>query len=258
MKNIVLLVTFVGSIVLLIAGKMHWDEKIEYAGMTVNMKSEKAEIKEEINRPINNEEIKKQLKNFSAAIGEKMISSTEPLSIIIVGSESFQHNTDELDLVVKNGLDNNYWKNAFTVDQMVFKEETTASLVKDQLYEQVIKRKPDIVIMESFTLNDNGLVVIDESHRNLSIIKSEIEKSLSDVSYILIPSNPIFEPGYYSIQINSLNTFAEKNNINYINHWETWPSVKEESIKNYLDGSRPNSDGINVIGEAIVNYMIGK
>lgn len=262
MKNVVFSLTFIGFFALLIAGKMHWDEKIAESGLSFKVETTTAsateEEVEEVKKPLSDEKISDLMKNFPDATREKMISSSEPLSVVIVGSESIGNNEEGLNTVVEKGLEKSYWEDAFSVIQITLEKDTTSSLLKEKAYKKVLDRKPDIVIMESFTLNDNSLVTIEESHNNIKSFKDKIEASLSHASYILMPSNPIYDPGYYSVQISALNDFAENNEFTYLNHWEAWPPVKDNAIKQYLDGTRPTAEGFKVWGETIVDFMSGE
>ncbi|WP_394172051.1 SGNH/GDSL hydrolase family protein [Guptibacillus hwajinpoensis] len=261
MKNVVFLLAVIGCIALVGAGKVHWDEKIEQSVQPVSAEEESSSASESaklIEQPISNDELKGLVANFPEQLQEKMMSSNEPISVVLMGSESFGTKEFGLQSIVEEGLATSYWDGAFTVEQLTFKKETTDTIVDGELYKDVIEKNPDVVLLEAFTLNDNGNVTIEEGHENISTIISKLRESIPGVSIILMPSNPIPDPQYYSFQINALGEYAEVKDLVYLNHWQEWPSVDGEKIKDYVKDYRPNDRGFEVWGDAIVNYMSGK
>ena len=262
MKNVFFLIALIGCLAVVVAGKFHWDDKLEQTGETVSAEVDSAsgstKQSEGLNKiPVSNKELNKLVTNFPEHLQEKMMSSKEPLSVAIVGSESIGTSKEGLKQSVEKGLEDAYWNGAFTVKQLTFKDATTKSIVEDEFYENVIEEKPDIVLLEAFTLNDNGVVVIDEGHQNLSTFMSELKEAIPGVSIMLMPSNPIADPGYYGLQISALKKYAEANDVVYLDHWTEWPAVDSEEIDDYLVDSRPNEQGFEVWGDFIVNYLSG-
>jgi hypothetical protein len=262
MKNVLFLIALIGCLAVVVAGKFHWDDKLEQTGETVSAEvdytsgaTKHSEGIDEI--PVSNKELKKLVTNFPEHLQEKMMSFNEPISVAIVGSESIGTSKEGLKQSIEKGLEESYWDGAFKVKQFTFKDATTKSIVEDELYENVIEEKPDIVLLEAFTLNDNGVVVIDEGHQNLSTFMSELKEAIPSVSIMLMPSNPIADPGYYALQISALEKYAESNDLIYLDHWKEWPAVDSEEINDYLADSRPNEQGFEVWGDFIVGYLSG-
>ena len=263
MKNVVFLLAVIGCIALVGAGKVHWDEKIEQSVHPVSAEEESSSAGEGdrvklIEQPISNDELKGLVANFPEQLQEKMMSSNEPISVVLMGSESFGTKESGLQSIVEEGLASSYWDGAFTVEQVTFKKETTETIVEGELYKDVIENKPDVVLLEAFTLNDNGIVTIEEGHENISTIISKLKENIPGVSIIVTPSNPIPDPQYYSFQINALSEYAEVKDLVYLDHWQEWPSVDGEKIEDYVIDFRPNDKGFEVWGDAIVDYMSGK
>ncbi|MBN8210724.1 SGNH/GDSL hydrolase family protein [Bacillus sp. NTK071] len=263
MKNVVFLLAIIGCIALVVAGKFHWDEKIEQSVHPVSAEEESSselenESEKVIEQPISNDELKELVANFPEQLQEKMMASNDPISVVMVGSESIGTKDSGLQTIVEEGLASSYWKGAFTVEQLTFKKETTETIVEEKLYKDVIEKNPDVVFLEAFTLNDNGNVTIDEGHQNLSAIISKLNKGIPGVSVILMPSNPISDPQYYSYQISALAKYAEAKDYVYLDHWKEWPPVDGEKIDDYLLDARPNDKGFEVWGDVIVDYMSGK
>ncbi|TKD70965.1 SGNH/GDSL hydrolase family protein [Pseudalkalibacillus hwajinpoensis] len=263
MKNVMFLLAIIGCLALVIAGKFHWDEKIERSVQPVSAEeqsSSKLEDENEkvIEQPISNDELKELVANFPEQLQEKMMASNDPISVVMMGSESFGTKESGLQPIVEKGLESSYWKGAFTVEQLTFKKETTEAIVEEKLYKDVIEKNPDVVILEAFTLNDNGNVTIDEGHQNISTIISKLKEGAPGVSVILMPSNPIPDPQYYSYQISALAKYAEVKDLVYLDHWKEWPSVDGDKINDYLLDARPNDKGFEVWGDVIVDYMSGK
>lgn len=261
MKNVVFLLAVIGCIALVFAGKVHWDEKIEQSVQPVSAEEASSSAGDSvklIEQPIPNDELKDLVANFPEQLQEKMMASNQPISVVMMGSESFGSKGAGLQNIVEEGLASSYWNGAFEVEQLTFKKETTATIVEGKLYKDVIENKPDVVLLEAFTLNDNGNVTIEEGHENISTIISKLKENIPGVSIILMPSNPIPDPKYYSFQINALAEYAEVKDLVYLDHWEEWPSVDGDKINDYLVDFRPNDKGFEVWGDAIVDYMSGK
>lgn len=262
MKNVFFLIALIGCLAVVVAGKFHWDDKLEQTSETVSAEvhsetgsTKQSEGPNEI--PVSNKEFKNLVTNFPENLQEKIMSSNEPITVAVVGSESIGTSKEGLKPNIEKGLEDSYWSGAFTVKQFTFNEATTKSIVEEELYDNVIDVKPDIVLLEAFTLNDNGVVVIDDGHQNLSTFMSELKDAIPGVSIMLMPSNPIADPGYYALQISALKKYAEANDLVYLDHWKDWPAVDSEEIENYLVDSRPNEQGFEVWGNFIVNYLSG-
>ncbi|WP_273851382.1 SGNH/GDSL hydrolase family protein [Guptibacillus spartinae] len=262
MKKVIFLIALIGCLAVVIAGKFHWDDKIQQTGATVSAEVDSTEetakqSKEPKEIPVSNSQLQKLVTNFPEHLQEKMMSSNEPISVAIVGSESVGTSKEGLKQSVEKGLEDSYWDGAFAVKQFTFEEATTKSIVEEKLYDNVIEEKPDIVLLEAFTLNDNGVVVIDEGHQHLSAFMAELKEAIPGVTIMLMPSNPIADPGYYALQISALEKYAKANDIVYLNHWKEWPAVDSEEIEGYLADSRPNEQGFEIWGDYIVDYLSG-
>ncbi|MFK3960590.1 SGNH/GDSL hydrolase family protein [Guptibacillus hwajinpoensis] len=262
MKKTIFFIALIGCLALVVAGKFHWDEKIAQTGETVSAEgdygqNELKKTSELEGKPVSDKELTKLVSNFSEQLQEKMLGSNDPISIAIVGSESIGTKKDGLKKSVEEGLEDAYWNGAFTVNQFTFEEATTNKIIEEKLYDDVIEAKPDIVLLEAFTLNDNGVVVIDDGHQNLASFMSELKDAIPGVTIMLMPSNPIYDPGYYAVQISALEKYTELNDIVYLDYWKEWPAVDSEEINDYLVDSRPNEKGFEVWGEFLVDYLSG-
>lgn len=116
----------------------------------------------------------------------------------------------------------------------------------------------DILLLEPFTLNNNGRVVIEDEHRHILQIREQLQGVTDDAVLVLMPSQPIHRPNFYATQIRALEKFTRARGIPYIDHWQGWPDVTDEKLFEYLDeNSAPNNLGSEVWTEILREYFLG-
>ncbi|XKH50439.1 hypothetical protein LG275_12645 [Chryseomicrobium palamuruense] len=116
----------------------------------------------------------------------------------------------------------------------------------------------DVVLLEPFTLKNNGEVDIDTEHSHITSIVGEFKNRVEDVAVVFTPPNPIYNASYYPVQVEALLSFLNEQDYPVIEHWDNWPDPKDELIKDYLDeNSRPNSQGAAAWAQAVNTYFTG-
>ena len=116
----------------------------------------------------------------------------------------------------------------------------------------------DVVLMEPFTLKNNGIVEIEVEHEHIESVFGEVLSSESDAVLVLQPPQPIYGAQYYRTQVTALEEFAGMRNYAYINHWEQWPSSEDLTLKDYLtEESNPNQRGAETWADALIAYFTG-
>ncbi|MCM3709225.1 SGNH/GDSL hydrolase family protein [Sporosarcina luteola] len=188
-----------------------------------------------------------------ASLLESRFEADEHVKLLIVGSQAIEQGgnggaagmlADSLALAYKGFIETDILPFAGTSREFV---EQMDDLVDVSAY--------DVVLLEPFTLNNNGRVVIEDEHRHILRLRDTLQE---DAVLLLMPSQPIHRPNFYLTQIRSLGNFAAVREIPYIDHWTAWPDVADEAILGYLDeDSGPNDVGATAWGEALVDYFTG-
>ena len=117
----------------------------------------------------------------------------------------------------------------------------------------------DIVLLEPFTLKNNGIVTIEEEHQHIKTFQERLTDETEDAIVVLHPPNPIFAATYYPQQVSALKSFAESEGIPHIDHWKQWPNPETDEISSYLDeDGAPNNDGAEIWASALIEYFIAR
>ena len=92
----------------------------------------------------------------------------------------------------------------------------------------------DVVLLEPFTLNNNGVVEIESEHAHIQEFAGRVKAEVSDAVLVLQPPQPIYGAQFYLTQVSNLEEFALRQNYGYINHWTAWPETTDVALKDYL------------------------
>ncbi|MBM0066062.1 SGNH/GDSL hydrolase family protein [Alkalicoccobacillus gibsonii] len=133
--------------------------------------------------------------------------------------------------------------------------QSTLDILNSSDIDLLMRSNPDIVFLESLTLNDNGLLLIEESEDNLNLLLTQLNEELPNSKIILYPSNPLLNPVQYLTQIQSLNQFAEENSILYANHWGTFPEVTDPQIEEYSKSGILSEKGHQELAEFMEEFL---
>ncbi|KPB05837.1 hypothetical protein AAV98_05095 [Bacillus sp. CHD6a] len=139
-------------------------------------------------------------------------------------------------------------------------EVTTSEVAQRDLHLENFNSKSDIVIIEPFLLNSNGLILIDHSLQNISEIIEELKVENPNMFIFLQPGQPIHKAIYYPIDVKALENWTKENGYTYINHWTSWPDYQSDELQDYVyaDSLSPNEKGHEVWAKHLVNYFTGK
>lgn len=252
--------TLVGlaCLVLLILGNLHWQKKIEVAGdgssnQATTVEDDGTEAFAQMNPLI------EHAANWSE--GEKQqfqtaLSENRPYHILIVGSEQLGEGDTSWPALFQNDLLATYGEQAITVETTTY-TETTAEFVKAGNQTEWVAKQADLIIWEPFVLTDNGVVPIEDSHEYISTVINEVKTANPNLSFILQPPNPLYQPKLYKTQVEELKSFAEENDILYLDHWTNWPDPMSEQVRDYLNEyNQPNEEGHRVWAEFFIQRFI--
>ncbi|WP_422123956.1 SGNH/GDSL hydrolase family protein [Planococcus sp. X10-3] len=116
----------------------------------------------------------------------------------------------------------------------------------------------DVVLLEPFTLKNNGRIEIETEHLHIQNVFGEILTATGDAVLVLHPPQPIYGAQFYLTQVTALEEFAATQNYAYINHWEQWPSTEDLTLQTYLtEESNPNNLGAETWANALIAYFTG-
>lgn len=246
-------------VIVLIAGQIHWKGKT-----AIPNKQEKAkEGKISETRDIAEEQRFEALLSFAAnwpeeastAFAQKL-RKEEPYKIVFAGSEALGEGADSWPEIVAERMARTYG-DVFDFAFLSY-DLTSTEFVEQNKVQDLIKEEADLILLEPFTLNDNGRVVIETSLENIERIIDAVLDAKQDTVFLLQPPQPIYNASWYLFQLENLQRFAEQSGIPYLNHWEAWPDTKDPAINQYLttDRSALNEEGHKLWAEFLIDYFI--
>ncbi|WP_203289079.1 SGNH/GDSL hydrolase family protein [Metabacillus sp. cB07] len=255
MNKIVTACVVILTLCALILGNHHWNQKIS------SVKAQEDPAKSEEMKQEEQPKWQKYAANLSAPLKEKIKEAQEggaPLKLVAAGSESTSIQSTGWPALLQSKLDAAYGKNIFAIEVLSYPEGTTRTFLNENHMEDISKQKPDILLLEPFSLNDNGNVGLENTLLNLEEILSDIKQTSPEAVIYLQPSHPIFNATFYPKEVGALKEFAEEKDLTYLDHWTNWPDSKDEKIKTMLteDQQTPNVEGNKVWAEYLASYFI--
>lgn len=267
-------------VALVIGGNMHWNNKIEEtvkelpAAASEDNGEKKAPAKkakddskkQDSQKKYNEDDKISSLLAYTANWPdeaarkfEKTLQNGERYKIVFAGSESVGAGENDWPALVQEKLIGTYGKSAFSFE--VFSHSLSSNQFLDQGKEQELAEAgADMIILEPFTLNDNGILTIEMSEKNIDAIVEAVKAKNKDAVIILQPPHPLYNASYYGTQVTSLEAYANNHGMAFINHWEAWPERDSKDINDYLSEDRetPNEDGHKLWAEYVNQYLIAE
>ncbi|PLR76037.1 hypothetical protein CU633_17925 [Bacillus sp. V3-13] len=246
--------------VILIAGQIYWNEKTSVSG-----KGESFQITEEEKTPVKNEaklaneDFLKLAGNWPEASQERFkttLTEKQPYKILFVGSEALSLEDNGWPVLVKEKIEAAYG-DTILVHSIQYGLNST-DFINQESQAEIAAEKADMVILEPFTLLDNGVVEISQSLQNITTIINDVQAANEHTVFVLQPPHPLYAARFYPIQVEELKKYAAQNEITYLDHWAAWPDQQNEDLKSYLteDQSKPNEKGHEVWAGYIEDFLI--
>ncbi|RLQ07036.1 SGNH/GDSL hydrolase family protein [Geobacillus sp. FSL K6-0789] len=261
MRNFILILLFTAAcLAFIITGHLYWERKID---ATVQAARAKVEISAKQETETSQTEAilarAKQLPAAAQAAIKRAVEEKRPIRLVIAGSESTPENGGWPDLL-KQALDKAYGKGVFHITVHEYEGLTTADADRQRIAADWAKDKPDLVLLEPFLLNDNGVVTIDDTLAHIQSILAGLKSAAPNAVVILQPPNPIYNATYYPRQVERLEAFANENGYPYLNHWPAWPDDQSEELNRYVDPQTdlPTAEGANVWANALAKRFIAQ
>lgn len=190
---------------------------------------------------------------------EQALRNGETFKIVFAGSESVGEGEKDWPALVQEELVSTYGKSVFSFE-VISHPLSTHQFLDDGKEQELADAEADLIILEPFTLNDNGVLTIETSEKNIGTIVEAVKAKNKDTVIALQPPHPLYNASYYRNQVNSLEAYANNRGMAFINHWEAWPELDSKDIHDYLSEDRetPNAEGHKLWAEYVVDYLIAK
>jgi hypothetical protein len=262
MKAFLTTILGLACLILLFFGNLHWQDKINHAGDNAIESASAKEVQNaEKTEEIDQDKILEHASNWSAEEKQKLqsaLSEGRPYRILLAGSSSLGEGENSWPALFQEEMIRTFGEQVITINIKSY-TETSKEFVESNAQTDFIEGKYDLIIWEPFTLTDNGTVVIETSHNYILSVIEEVTAADGQTDFILQPPNPIFQPSFYQLQVNSLEAFAQKHGLPYLNHWTAWPDTDSEEILNYIDDEKqPNDLGHQVWADFLIDQFISK
>ncbi|WP_226682032.1 SGNH/GDSL hydrolase family protein [Sutcliffiella horikoshii] len=247
----------------IVYGNYHWNSKLGAAvegKVEAVHKNSTATATEVVDKEESNQS---DFRNLPISLVEKLqekIKNGEVVNLAIIGSEVNALNDDSWSTIFIEEMERTY-DGLFNITVTAVQGEvTTRDVVQGNLHLENLKTKPDVVILEPFLLESNGLILIEHSLQNISAIIEDLKAQNPDVFLFLQPAQPIYNAIYYPDDVEALKSWTEENGYTYIDHWTSWPGYQTDELKEYIkpESITPNEKGHEKWAEFMVNYFTGK
>ncbi|KSU61016.1 hypothetical protein AS034_15360 [[Bacillus] enclensis] len=267
-KNFLLICLFIITFAVLAGGKMYWDGQINSVLVeTLSMKAPEQSVKSEVNEDpekaaANKEKMLKldRLNYLPPELQQKFrekINQDKPLHFMILGSSSTSEQKGAWPDLLEKRLMDVYGNTLLNVTVKEMANMTSTEIVEENLQEEWVKKKPDILLIEPFLLYDIEEIAIKKRLKNLTVMLEDFKKGNPDLTIIIHPSNPIYGAHYYLEDEKELEKYAKENKYIYLDHWKSWPDSNEKEIKDYLTNeSLPNKKGNEAWAQFLLHYFV--
>lgn len=269
MKAFVTTLLSIVCLVILIIGNIHWNNK---TNIQANEKIVETKLVEKVRKDDPNADTKltKSEKSALSKLAskwpeegkQKLVKAMEkgqPFQLLLVGSElNVNDNTNWPALLAEN-IVNAYGEKNIFVDVLTY-ELTSKAFVEERKINDITDMKVDLVLLEPFTLKDNGVIAIEDSLEFIKEIVDDVKKSGATI--ILQPPHPLYNANLYIKQVAELEKFAAINEIPYVNHWGAWPDPKSMKLKEYIttvdNQTFPSKVGHEVWAKYLTDFFVAK
>lgn len=258
--------TIITCIIIIFVGYLSWNEKVgetakgtPSGSITENTNSTFNEKGEEQHESLTFEQVKEAIVNLPESVQlifKEAYVNKESVHIAFVGSISMGADENGWSTSVKKKLESFYGTDLLNISLYEF-DGTSTDFLNSEMPEQIIEKKPHIVLLETFRLADNsGFVTVDVAQENLKMFMNQLQEEIPEVEFILQPPNPLSSAVNYPLEVEEIQKFVEAEGIPYFNHWENWPTENSEEMKELLNNGLPNEHGHKLWADAIINYFI--
>ena len=261
MKNFLVAVLAIGCAAILFTGYLHWNDKTVVSTAKGNQegKSTRTENKTSTKKP--NQSLADLTANWPEQAREQYkqsLDTEEPFNILIAGSNALGYEEEGWSSQLKNQLEEAFGDTIHVVVKSY--DLTSAQFILQNKLDELVAEKPDLTLLEPFTLNDNGKIQFADSHLQIKEIADGLMDENPEHVLLLQPPYPLHQATYYPKEVEALKDFAEENDIPYLDHWTAWPDPDGDEILEYLteeNGSTyVNENGHQLWANYLQDYFI--
>lgn len=269
-KQAIVTIVSIGCMIILITSYLIWQARLETVAknasardILIEAKPDPQKTSEEIDKTneLTSDKLTRLIQQMDNATKEVVLNRFEQnktVQLLIVGSDALNSGSPGYAERLQNNITSAYG-DFFEVDVLPFSGTITEFL--EQIEDGTINldNEYDIVLLEPFTVNNNGVVVVEDAFENILTIEKFIQGNVEDAQLIVHPSYPIFESVYYPVEVNALKDYSLASGLSYIDHWTVWPNVNDEQLQTYFNEDRTlNSEGASLWTNALSSYFIGE
>ncbi|MBO0961029.1 SGNH/GDSL hydrolase family protein [Neobacillus sp. MM2021_6] len=264
MKNFFTILLGLACAAVLIFGHSYWNKRIEAAPKKTSSSLDNQQMTSA--QTSENDKVTGDLAAYTSnwpatAIDRFKQTQKEkkPFKVLFVGSPAIGSEKAGMYPKVKENLLETFGDKNVQVNLKTY-NSTTTQLVTQNKQKEIAADKADLIILEPFILENNGVVLIDTTLNDIAKIIDEVQVKNPNTTFILQPSYPLYQAKIYPNQVAELQKWAEQNKIAYLDHWTAWPDSNTSAIKEFLnpDQSAPSDKGNQVWSDYILQYLISK
>jgi hypothetical protein len=258
-----------GCIILLAGSYMQWKEKISSVGSNSEKQintvippaTDNVEKADETSEPdYDVEHLLALTANADKKVQEVVksrLESEEKIDFLIIGSEVMNHGEPGYAEQLKSALENAYGDH---MNVSIASFDESSDFFIENLHDEIdLDKGYDIILLEPFTLNNNGVIIAEDQHEHIEIFKNRLQNEVEDAVLVLHPPQPLHRAIHYPNEVKSIKSFANDNKIPFIDHWTEWPDINSDELPDFLDEDKmPNRAGAEVWADALINYFIAE
>ncbi|MGM0843655.1 MAG: hypothetical protein ACQEUT_01660 [Bacillota bacterium] len=245
-------------------GQYHWqqnavvDTRTVSAAVENNRESEENEIDGDM--PLSDLSLEK-LKDVTSLLPQEAqetfmtaYENGETVSLLILGSPAIGDDEGAAQLM-KEGIESVYGEKFLEVDTYTY-DGNSRELVEEIDTLTELAAPYDFVLLEPFTMIDNGEVGVPENHSNIEAVQKHFTDLNGDTVFFFTPALPIYEASIYPRQVEDLKEYADAETIPFIDHWSAWPDYFDPEFLDYInDDAYPNAEGAKVWADEVAGFF---
>ncbi|WP_199880593.1 SGNH/GDSL hydrolase family protein [Bacillus massiliglaciei] len=251
MKKFVVLLSIVACVITLVLGQLYWKSRL--AGVQAEKTAPQAEKTESESKQYSS--LTENWPKKSRDLYEERLKENKPFKILLAGSMY----SDADSFSVMDDLSRTLKENYGTSVKVITKSYDLYSteFVDQGKEEELAKEKADLILLEPFTLKNNGFLSSDDSLAYLSDILDSIQEEKDETEVILQPPYPLPDATLYPQQVNDLKEYAKENNLPYLDHWKEWPEEGSDELNDLFDeNGQLKEEGYQIWADYLENYFV--
>lgn len=261
MRKFIAILFVISCLAVLIFSYSAWKDKIQAAGVQ-NLEASVIEEQEITTESDTSEsfpslDVSVLPKDMNTEVRSLFLNRSEArdiVQVLLVGSQAMDSGSPGYAELFTKSMEDAYA--GFVEVDSLASDGTSAAFIEEKID---LSAGYDLVILEPFTLNNNGLVEIEREHAHIKEFAGRITSEVEDAVLLLQPPQPIYGAQFYLTQVKSLEKFALRQNYGYINHWTAWPDTNDIALKTYLtDNGSPAQQGAEAWATELGTYFIAE